>query len=63
MTLATPPVAPKKPHVETHHGITLSDEYACLKTATCQASHPSFMVNADGGSLCTSGNDFVVVGA
>ena len=31
MTLATPPVAPKKPHVETHHGIALSDEYAWLR--------------------------------
>ncbi len=31
MTLATPPVAAKKPHVETHHGIELSDEYAWLR--------------------------------
>jgi oligopeptidase B len=31
MTLATPPVAAKKPHVETHHGIELSDDYAWLR--------------------------------
>ncbi len=31
MTLTTPPVAAKKPHVETHHGITLSDDYAWLR--------------------------------
>jgi len=31
MTLATPPVAPKKPHSETHHGITLDDPYAWLR--------------------------------
>ena len=29
--LATPPVAVKKPHVETHHGIALSDDYAWLR--------------------------------
>lgn len=29
--LATPPVAAKKPHVETHHGIALSDDYAWLR--------------------------------
>ena len=31
MTVSTPPVAAKKPHVETHHGITLSDDYAWLR--------------------------------
>ncbi len=31
MTLTTPPVAPKKPHVETHHGIAVSDDYAWLR--------------------------------
>ena len=36
MTLTTPsqnswPVAAKKPHVETHHGIALSDDYAWLR--------------------------------
>jgi oligopeptidase B len=31
MTLATPPVTAKKPHVETHHGIELSDDYAWLR--------------------------------
>ncbi|MCC6924470.1 S9 family peptidase [Novosphingobium sp.] len=31
MTLATPPVAPKKPHVESHHGIEISDDYAWLR--------------------------------
>ncbi len=31
MTLTTPPVAAKKPHSETHHGITLSDDYAWLR--------------------------------
>lgn len=29
--LATPPVASKKPHAETHHGITISDNYAWLR--------------------------------
>jgi oligopeptidase B len=31
MSLSTPPVAAKKPHVETHHGITISDDYAWLR--------------------------------
>ncbi len=31
MTLATPPVAAKKPHTYTHHGITVSDNYAWLR--------------------------------
>ncbi len=31
MTLATPPVAHKKPHSFTHHGLTVSDEYAWLR--------------------------------
>ena len=31
MTLTTPPVAPKKPHVETHHGITITDDYFWLR--------------------------------
>ena len=31
MTLTTPPVAAKKPHSATHHGITLSDDYAWLR--------------------------------
>ena len=36
MTLTTPsqnsgPIAAKKPHIETHHGITLSDDYAWLR--------------------------------
>ena len=31
MTLATPPVAAKKPHSFTHHGITVSDPYAWLR--------------------------------
>ncbi len=31
MTLATPPVAAKKPHSYTHHGITVSDDYAWLR--------------------------------
>jgi oligopeptidase B len=31
MRIATPPVAPKRPHVETHHGITITDDYAWLR--------------------------------
>jgi oligopeptidase B len=31
MSLTTPPIAAKKPHVETHHGIELSDDYAWLR--------------------------------
>ena len=31
MTLTTPPVAPKIPHVETHHGISVTDDYAWLR--------------------------------
>ncbi|MFM5886325.1 MAG: S9 family peptidase [Novosphingobium sp.] len=31
MALTTPPVAAKHPHVETHHGIALSDDYAWLR--------------------------------
>ena len=31
MTLTTPPVAAKKPHSSTHHGITLADDYAWLR--------------------------------
>ena len=31
MTLATPPVAAKKPHVETHHGVAITDDYAWLR--------------------------------
>ncbi len=31
MTLTTPPVAPKKSHVETHHGITITDDYFWLR--------------------------------
>lgn len=31
MNLATPPVAAKQPHVETHHGIALRDDYAWLR--------------------------------
>lgn len=31
MTLATPPVAAKKPFTYTHHGITVSDDYAWLR--------------------------------
>ncbi|WP_088306919.1 S9 family peptidase [Novosphingobium sp. B 225] len=31
MTLTTPPVAKKVPHVETHHGIAVSDDYAWLR--------------------------------
>jgi oligopeptidase B len=31
MTLTTPPVAVKKPHVESQHGNTLSDDYAWLR--------------------------------
>ena len=31
MALNTPPVAPKKPHSVTHHGVTLTDDYAWLR--------------------------------
>jgi oligopeptidase B len=31
MTMTTPPSALKKPHVTTHHGITISDDYAWLR--------------------------------
>ncbi|MDE2434822.1 MAG: S9 family peptidase [Sphingomonadales bacterium] len=31
MTLTTPPVAAKKPHVETRHGVTITDDYAWLR--------------------------------
>ena len=31
MTLATPPVAAKRPHSFTHHGITVTDDYAWLR--------------------------------
>lgn len=31
MTIATPPVAAKKPHSETHHGIAITDDYAWLR--------------------------------
>ena len=31
MTLTTPPVAKKVPHVETHHGIAIADDYAWLR--------------------------------
>ncbi len=31
MTLTTPPVAKKVPHVETHHGIEIADDYAWLR--------------------------------
>ncbi|CAM3977602.1 Dipeptidyl aminopeptidase BI [Novosphingobium lubricantis] len=31
MTLATPPVAPKKPHSFTYHGLTVTDDYAWLR--------------------------------
>ena len=31
MTLATPPVAAKKPFTYTHHGITVADDYAWLR--------------------------------
>ncbi len=31
MTMTTPPVARKVPHVETHHGIELTDDYAWLR--------------------------------
>jgi len=31
MSLTTPPIAPKRPHVEIHHGIELRDEYAWLR--------------------------------
>ena len=31
MALTTPPIAPKKPHSVTHHGITVTDDYAWLR--------------------------------
>ena len=31
MTIATPPVAAKKPHSFTHHGVTVTDDYAWLR--------------------------------
>ncbi|CAH0495215.1 Dipeptidyl aminopeptidase BI [Novosphingobium sp. CECT 9465] len=31
MSLATPPVAPKKPHTFSHHGLTVTDDYAWLR--------------------------------
>jgi len=31
MTVTTPPIAAKKPHSTTHHGITVSDNYAWLR--------------------------------
>lgn len=31
MAVTTPPVATKRQHVETHHGITISDDYAWLR--------------------------------
>jgi oligopeptidase B len=31
MSLTTPPIAAKKPHVEVHHGIELRDDYAWLR--------------------------------
>ena len=31
MTLTTPPVAAKQSHVETHHGVTITDDYAWLR--------------------------------
>ena len=31
MTIATPPVAPKKPHSFTHHGVTVTDDSAWLR--------------------------------
>ena len=31
MSIATPPVAAKKPHSITHHGITVTDDYAWLR--------------------------------
>ena len=30
-TISAPPVAPKKPHSFTHHGVTVSDDYAWLR--------------------------------
>ena len=29
--VATPPVAPRRPHSLTHHGVTVTDDYAWLK--------------------------------
>ncbi|MFM5950913.1 MAG: S9 family peptidase, partial [Novosphingobium sp.] len=31
MSIATPPIAAKQPHVETYHGIQISDDYAWLR--------------------------------
>ena len=31
MTVTTPPIAAKKPSSTTHHGITVSDDYAWLR--------------------------------
>lgn len=31
MTVSTPPIAPKQPHVETRHGIEVRDDYAWLR--------------------------------
>ncbi|OYX62253.1 MAG: S9 family peptidase [Novosphingobium sp. 32-60-15] len=31
MTLATPPFAPKKPHTFSHHGLSVTDDYAWLR--------------------------------
>jgi oligopeptidase B len=30
-TISAPPVAPKKPHSFTHHGVTVTDDYAWLR--------------------------------
>jgi oligopeptidase B len=30
-TISAPPVAPKKPHSFTHHGVTVDDDYAWLR--------------------------------
>ncbi len=29
--MTTPPIAPRRPHIATHHGITLTDDYAWLR--------------------------------
>ncbi|MFO1255335.1 MAG: S9 family peptidase [Sphingomonadaceae bacterium] len=31
MSIATPPVAARKPHIETHHGVEIRDDYAWLR--------------------------------